>query len=456
MKAIAIIVGTLAVLNIANAQWPSSMRVIGSDTGQFFVSARGPLSAHSLELAVDPGMITLDPALLTVSCERIKRQLLHDLDARDHWRGKIFVILRPARTADDPISVDSALMGDHWDCRVELPDAIDRNRLVEAIVRACLQEMANRNATTRAAELPEWLVRGFARQLMGSSEIKLILPPPTTKVNGLSVTRTTVDFSDAPRAITGEATRKLNPLAASIQILHTNSPLTFDQLSWPTDEELSDNGVDLYGSCAQVFLSQLLTLKNGPQSLQNMLAEMPGYLNWQLAFLDAFHASFGTALDVEKWWALDLAQFTGRDLLHLLTPEESARELDAVFQFPIEVRIGVAPPMRTDISFQTIIRGWSRPQQLPLIKSKIWELEVLRLRISPEYISLLDGYREALQTYYNKRNASARLFSISRFLPDKSVDEAIQKLNLLDVKRANMRHQLETPAAPAPQTTASR
>src|SRR6185437_15283053 len=88
MKAIAIIVGTLAVLNIANAQWPSSMRVIGSDTGQFFVSARGPLSAHSLELAVDPGMITLDPALLTVSCERIKRQLLHDLDARDHWRGK--------------------------------------------------------------------------------------------------------------------------------------------------------------------------------------------------------------------------------------------------------------------------------------------------------------------------------------------------------------------------------
>jgi hypothetical protein len=69
MKALAIIAGTLAVLNIAHAQWQPDVKVIGSASGQFFVSARSLyLSPHSIELAAGPDMVTLEPALLAVSC----------------------------------------------------------------------------------------------------------------------------------------------------------------------------------------------------------------------------------------------------------------------------------------------------------------------------------------------------------------------------------------------------
>jgi hypothetical protein len=217
---------------------------------------------------------------------------------------------------------------------------------------------------------------------------------------------------------------------------------------------LDGEGADVYGSSAQLFVSELLHLPNGPASLRAMLADLPGYLNWQLAFLNAFHGAFQEPLDVEKWWALDLAEFSGRDLMHLLTPEASWNQLNSVFQFPINVQIGAAPPMRTDISFQTIIRGWSRAPQLQMLKKKLWELDVLRLRVAPEFIPLVDGYREALQEYYKKRNASLRILAGTGSIPEKWVAEAIDRLDALDARRADMRPQspvasAETaPAAP--------
>ena len=453
MKLIAVIAGTLAVLNIANAQWKPDpdVTVIGSASGQFYVSARGTISPRSMDLAAAPDMVTLQPALLAVSCERIKQALLRELNTPDQWRGKIFVIVHSARTADDEIHVYPDSLGASRGCRVELPDAVNRNRLVEAVVRATLLEMANRNATDRSAEIPEWLARGLARELMGSSEVKVILPPPRTIENGMSVSRQTVDFSDAPSQA-GDRTRRSNPLSEAADILRTNASLTYDELSWPTEEQLAGDGADVFGSSAQLFVSQLLRTPKGPARLCAMLAEMPNYLNWQFAFLDAFHETFEQPLDVEKWWALELAQFTDRDLLHLLTPEESSRQLDAVFQFPIDVQIGVAPPMRTDITVQTIIRGWSRSRQLQMLKSKLWELSVLRLRISPDFVPLVDQYTQVLQDYYKKRTASTRLLADIGVIPDKSIKEAVERLNELDVKRANMRPQHQAPVASTTET----
>lgn len=436
MKAIAIIAGTMAVLNIAQAQW-RDMRVIGSASGQFFVSAPSlSLSPHSIELAADRSLVTLEPQLVAVSCDRIKQELLRDLDSQDRWQGKIFVVLHPARTADDPATVMPEHLGGNWDCGVQLPDVMDRDRFVEAIVRACLLEMANRNSSNRSTEIPEWLAQGFTRQLIGSSATELILSAPLTKVNGFNVSRITLDFSDAPHAV-GRLTRHFNPLAEASEILKTNAPLSFDELSWPTEEQLSDTGADVFASSAQLFVARLLLVKNGPECLRNMLAEMPNYLNWQLAFLDAFRGTFHDPLDVEKWWALQLADFNRRDLLHLLNPDESWRQLDALFQFPIEVKIGDTPPMRTDITFQTIIRGWSRTRQLEILKKKLWELDVLRLRISPELIPLVDGYREALQAYYRQQRDSVQ--NLADIKSDKAVVTAVQRLDVLDAQRAKMR-----------------
>jgi hypothetical protein len=444
VKAIALIAGLLAGLNVANAQVQPNVavlagpQVVNSSSGQFYVSTRQPLSPNTLQLAVSADLLTLEPALLAVSCDRIKAELLRQLDMGDHWRGKIFVSLHPSRSADESIQVVSERFGGNWQCIVELPDAIYRDRLVEAIVRATLLEIANRNATKRSTEVPEWLARGLARQLMGSSEVKLILPPPARQKDGWNISRTTMDFSDDPRPSVFP-TRKLNPLSDASPVLRTNEPLTFEQLGWPTDEQLAERGAGVYSSSAQLFVNELLQTKEGPACLRNMLAMLPDYLNWQLAFEQAFQPMFKTTLDVEKWWALEIAQFSGRDLLHLLTREESAQQLDAVFEFPIHVQIGQSAPMRTDISLQTIIRGWSRTQQLDMVKNKIWELGVLRLRISPDYIPLVDDYLEVMQEYYKKRSSSTRILAAVGLISDKSEDEAIMRLDRLDVERAKMR-----------------
>jgi hypothetical protein len=453
-KLIALIAGTLAVLNIASAQpqpnvtVASTAKVIASSSGQFYVSTRGSLSPATLDFAAKSGLLTLDSSLLAVSCDRIKAELLRQLNLPDQWRGRIFVALHPVRSADEPISIVSERFAGNWQCIVELPDAVERNRLVETVVRATLLEVANRNARGRSAEIPEWLTRGLARQLMGSSGLKLVLEPPHKVENGLTLTRTTMDFSDSPSP-SSFPTQKFNPLTQASPILRKSEPLTFDQLSWPTDEQLSENGADLYSSSAQLFVNLLLHEKGGPECFRAMLAELPDYLNWQLAFEHAFQPLFKSTLDVEKWWALQITQFSGRDLLHLLTPQESATQLDAVFQFPIHVQIGMSAPMRTDISLQTIIRGWSRTQQLEMLKNKIWELGVLRLRISPDYVPLLDQYLAVLQDFHKKRSASTRILAAVGLVSDKSVEEAIAHLDQLDIQRAKMRPEVSAPVASA-------
>jgi hypothetical protein len=453
VKFLAVIAGSLLALNLAHAQDQSRPTVIGSSSGQFFISVRNGISPQSLELAAEPNMLALDPALLAVSCDRIKLEVLRALNMPDLWQGKIFVVVRPARTADDQIFVAAQRLGRYWHCNVNLPDAINQNRLVEAVVRATLLEIANRNATDQPTEVPEWLARGLTQQLIASSSVKIFLHSPQKPDPGgyLPVARDTVDFSDAPQPA-GSPTHKWNPLANAMDVLRTNEVLTFDQLSWPTDEQLNGSGADVYSSCAQLFVNELLHMKNGPASLQTMLAELPGYLNWQLAFDDAFQGAFKSPLEVEKWWALELAQFNGRDLLHLLTPAESSRQLDGVFQFPIDVQIGRGAPMRTDISLQTIIRGWSRAQQLQMLKNKIWELGVLRMRISPAYIPLVDQYIQVLQEYYKKRSASTRIFAVMGFISDTSIPEAVTRLDALDVQRANLREQAKAPVVVAPET----
>jgi hypothetical protein len=295
--------------------------------------------------------------------------------------------------------------------------------------------------------MPEWLVQGFTGQLLGFCEEQFVLAPPQRGLDGYSVARIGVDLTDNPR-IFGPNVRRLNRLAEAIDVMHTNLPMTFDQLSWPTDDQLMGNGRAAYRSSSQLFVNELLRLKNGPTCMSTMLAELPNYLNWQLAFLDAFHSRFEEALDVEKWWALQLASYTGRDQLHLWTPEESWKKLDEFFQIPIDVKIGPAPAMRTDITFQTVIRGWSRTRQLQLLKQKLWDLELLRAHVTLDYIPLVDGYRLALGQYYQKRISGAR--SIPRYGPllDKLEGETIQQLDELDATRGKLRPEPQMPTAP--------
>lgn len=451
MKRIAII-AVFAVLATAYAQRPPGASMVGSVSGQFFVGARSPVSPQSVAFAAAPDMVELQPNFAVVSCERIKQELLRQLRMRDEWRGKIFVTLVPAQSASDPVGVAPEWFAGAWNCGIQLPDVVDRERFVEAVVRACLTEIANRNATSaRPTEIPEWLAQGFAGQLLGSSEEELVLEPPAIGKNGYRVSRLGVDITDNPK-IFGPNIRRLNPLAEAIAIMHTNAPLTFDELSWPTDDQLMGDSRDIYRGCAQLFVDQLLHLNNGPACMSAMLVELPRYLNWQLAFFDAFHKNFEEPLDVEKWWALQLVECTGRDLIHLWTAEETWNQLDELFRLPIDVKIGADAPMRTEITFQTVIRGWSRNRQLQMLKQKLWELDLSRMHVSPEFMPLVDEYRQVLGDYYKERSNARNSPQYGPLLV-KIEDETIGKLDALDAKRAGMRPQPQIPVVSALEST---
>jgi hypothetical protein len=74
------------------------------------------------------------------------------------------------------------------------------------------------------------------------------------------------------------------------------------------------------------------------------------------------------------------------------------------------------------------------------------------LRISPDFIPLLDQYRQVLQEYYQKRRASTRILADIGLLPDKSEVEAITQLDALDAKREELRRQPQTPVVSAGDT----
>ncbi len=448
-KAALILVAALAALNGALAQGIPDTSMVGGVSGQFLVSNRGlQISANSKRLASEANMAELQPPLTAVSCERIKQELLRALGMRDQWQGKIFVVLYPAQSLEDPISVIPERFGGNWNCAVRLPNVVDRNRFVAAVLRACLLEIANRNATSSSTEIPEWLVQGFTRQLIDSSAQPLLLTQGDETVNGYLVKRLKVDLTDNPK-VSGPNIRNLNPLAGAIATMHTNSPLSFEELSWPTDEQISGDAQPVFDCSSQLLVSQLLRLKGGAAAMRTMLARLPNYLNWQLAFYEAFQGNFKDALEVEKWWSLQMVQFSGRDLLHLWTPEESARQLDAYFNFPINVQIGPGTPMRTTITFQTVIRGWSRTRQLELFKKKLWDLDILRQRVALDDIPILDGYRQVLQDYYKARTNSKDTLPRSAPLVRNAVNEAIEKLDALDARRAEMQPGQQAPLASA-------
>src|SRR5439155_1181559 len=134
----------IAVSGIASA---------GSVSGQFVVHDRraaGP-EAQGFDPGTNRAYIRLEPALLTISCERIKQILGRELADTSPWRGKISLVLHTANTGDDTITIVSEQFKDGWQYRMDVPDVVERGRFVRVMTQALLLEMSNRNAGAHAA-----------------------------------------------------------------------------------------------------------------------------------------------------------------------------------------------------------------------------------------------------------------------------------------------------------------
>ena len=421
-----------AFRGLAGAQ-PSNPDLVSarSHSGQFVVYAghSSPPTLAVVDLATNQNLFRLEPTLAAISCERIKQVLTRELGATAPWRGHIYVVLYPAHGANDTIAITTERFKGGWQYRVDFPNVVQRSRYVRGVVQVLLLEMANRTTDGRAAEIPLWLIEGFSQLLLASSEMEIILPPPRGKANGLNFSAMRV------------SARKENSLQEPQKKLHGRPPLTFEDLSWPTQDELSGEMSDLYSGSAQLFVGELLRLPDGRACLRSMLAQLPQNYNWQFAFLRAFSGCFERPIDVEKWWALSLAGSGGRDPAQTWSSEGSWQRLDQALHSAVQVRTGANElPLHADLKLQTVIREWDAVRQTQALQSTLRELALLRSRIAQKFVGLVQDYSQALDTYLQRRDHPGFVLPFARGAARRrAVEAAVQQMDALDARREALR-----------------
>ena len=234
-----------------------------------------------------------------------------------------------------------------------------------------------------------------------------------------------------------------NALAIANVDLHAATPLTLDQLSWPDQSQLLGPRGETYRSSAQLFVHDLLQLRDGPAAMRTFIGELPNHLNWQISFLHAFRADFASQLDLEKWWALRVVDFTGREVSQALSPEESWEKLESIIRPTVEVRTRAKElPLRTEVSLQTIIAKWEAAPQTELLTERSRMLYALRSRTSQEMAKIVDDYRKTIDLYLDRRQRDGYFRSPQmQAAPglDHGAEQTIAELNILDSIREDLR-----------------
>ena len=417
----------------ARAQFqPSGGISIRSVSGQFLVTGARQASALANQpvVAANTDLIRLEPALLAVSAERIKESLRRELgiNADAPWRGQICLALHPAQSLDEDVTIVSTPFINSWTYRVELPDVLSRTRFMRALTGVLLLEFADRDAGKRPAEIPDWLTDGLSQQLLAADSPETILSSPDKIVNDLPLTRTDKNQLG------------LDPLAGARRVLQNRSALTFEQLSWPTGAQLSGADGGVYRASAQLFVHDLLALKNGAAKLRAMLETLPRVYNWQTAFQTAFRQNFPEPLDVEKWWALQVVGFAAQSPGPQWTPAASRAKLDEILSVPVDLRAASNDlPAQAEISLQAVIRNFDPTQQTVILQAKLRDLELAQLRMTPRLAALTDDYRRALVNYLGQPGGAKPVslwIKHAPVAPQKTdAAETLKKLDALDAQR---------------------
>ena len=431
----ALVFGLFLSLAVAHGQFSySDPNSVASVSGQFLVSSTGDSTqpVRNLNPTADTNIIQLKTALLAVSAERFKISLRQQLGIQVNadWSGKIYLQLHPARSLDETENIISSPFLYHWNYRVDLPDTLLKTRYARVLSGVLLLEIANRNAAPdgHPAEVPAWLVDGLARQILAVDGEKILLAVPRRKGDELPASRIS------------QSERGFDPLAETRQILQNTPALTFDQLSWPTEEQMTGADGGVYYASAQLFQSELLGLKNGRGKMCAMLAELPSHLNWQLAFFQAFEQDFKRPIDVEKWWALRVVNFVTRGPGPRWTTEVSIGRLQALLSVPVEFRTGSnSLPSQADISLQLALQNLNPDQREDIIRTKARDLALVELRLAPPFGDLADAYRMALINFLGEEKNVARPSVTNKHdiavTRSTGVADAVKKLDELDILR---------------------
>jgi hypothetical protein len=421
---------------------------IRSVSGQFVITVLPPATPYYRhpEAGTNRDLIQLNAPLLAISAERFKLSLwrLLGLGTDSSWNGKIFLNLRPARSTDEEVVIATESFIRTWNYRLELPDLISQNRYARALSAVLLLEIANRHAPvgSHPAAVPQWLADGLARLILEADSDQVILSTPTKSVPLATPAKTTTVI-DLPLTRLNETRRGIDPLAGARRVLQNSPALTFDQLSWPDDDQSTGKDGGVYLASVQLFVSRLLDLPEGDAQLRNMLARLPVCENWQTAFYAAFQKTFKRPLDVEKWWALQVVNFAARDPGPRWTATAGGRKLDALLLVPVDIRYHTnAWPVHTDITLQTALRSVEPERLDEILFIKLRDLDLIQFRLSAQMAGLAAGYRAALADFLGEQKGRSGTHATPKRSKSQrnraSAESTIKKLDELDGQRRKM------------------
>jgi hypothetical protein len=441
----AALLGWCCLLAAAHGQSvPSQENSVGSVSGQFFVSyqpANYPFAAP--DFAGDTNIIHLNTELLAVGAERFKLSLWRVLGVASDstWSGRIALQLHPARSPDETITIGATPFLNRWDYTLLMPDALAKMKYARALSGVLLLELANRQAPGdgHSAEIPPWLVDGMARQVLATGGEEMILSAPSGKP-GQSLLEPAGRLYAIPARRLNEARRNFDPLADARQILQATTALTFNELSWPSGDQMSGYDGGVFSASSQLFLASLLDLKNGRAKMLGFLSALPRHLNWQTSFFEVYADDFKSPLDVEKWWALRVVNFAARAPGPRWTLDVSLARLDGLLTVPVEFRYDSnALPAHAEISLQDALQNLPADQRTAVLEGKLRDLELVELRLAPPFGGLADAYRLALADFLGGSKPVVRATVTNKHgVPmnrTTSLAETVKRLNQLDAAR---------------------
>lgn len=428
-----------------------SPTVLVSQSGQFLVSQpwKAPLPNDLATLATNPAYLRVDPALLLVSCERTRQRLAQELAGLPAGRDRIHLTIVPARSPTDRLTLLAERERGAWKYRLGIPEVVHQQRLLEALVHVILLELANQAAGPMSTDLPAWLVGGLAGRLRALAGEELLLRPPMDNAP-LALHRTVIER------------RRYDPLAQARVILEEQGALSWQELCWPGASGHPDVESERFRATAQLLVHELLRLPKGSTRLARFITTRARFLNWQTAFLANYPEEFPRLLDVEKWWALQVALFTRADVAVNPTPPQVWAELREATRVPVEVRSAPdqLPQARTNLALQTVIRSWDWGRQRPALEACALRLETLALSLPWEARWLALAYARTLRTYLDQRpqadpGGPAARQLVRTPLP-RLVYETLEQLNALDAELARRTTGLPLPATGTPENGTGR
>ncbi|MCS7089124.1 MAG: hypothetical protein RMN51_07895 [Verrucomicrobiota bacterium] len=410
--------------------WGAGHQVLVSHSGQFLASQvwKVPLSADLVALSTNAAYMRVEPALLLVSAERVGQRLRHELSLLPPARSRIHLTVIPAQSPADSLTLLAERMPAGWKYRLGVPVVVNRQRLLEGLVHVILLEIANQAAGELSTDLPAWLVSGLAARLQSLAGEELLFAAPSGA--GPVVFRRTVIER-----------RRYDPLAQARPVLEQHGPLTWQELSWPGVAGHPETESDRFRASAELLVHELLRLPQGSAKLTKFLIHRARFLNWQTAFLTAFEAEFPRMLDVEKWWALQVACFRFEPIHGAGRASLGWTDLQASVQVPAEIRAtpDELPRAKTNVSLQTVIRQWDWARQQTALMACALRLEQLIGRLPPEAQVMAMAYVRALRRYLTQRpNADLPVPATGMVRPGlpRLVYETLQQLDALDAELA--------------------